>query len=471
MASAHEAELWVMCPVCRHPNPSGTGFCTHCWGAALHSRCLVLSTQEIGPWLSRLKRRKRIKLITSSLLALITLASVVYAGIYYLTDVVVAPPQAVNSDSLPGEWAMFRHNLNRSGATDSSSILPQGTLKWVFSTGGPIHSSPAVVDGTVYIGSEDHKLYAVDATTGDKRWEYETGSWVESSPAIVNGVVYIGSNDGRLYALSADSGEKLWDFKTKYPVMSSPAVADGIVYFGAEDYYIYALDAEQGTKLWDFKTSGYVTPSPAVANGIVYSGSWSHFFYALDSLNGRLRLHFKTYFPGVSSPVVSGQTVYFSTASGFLYAIDGNAKTWPHEHQIKPYWIQAYLMGIPGVPQPPTQSGLLWGLRVGRLATSSPTVTDNTLYIGSGNKLLAIDLQSYQRRWEFETEGTIRSTPAVLDSTIYVGSKDGRLYALNTDSGEKLWDFITGDEITSSPAVANGIVYVGSHDGNLYAIE
>ncbi len=149
MASASDAELWVMCPVCQQPNPKGTEFCNHCWGAALHAGCLELSSEEIAPWHSRLQRRRRIKLVTLSLLALITLFSTVFAGLYYLTDVVVAPPQAVNSNSLPGEWAMFRHDLNHSGTTGPSGILPQGTVKWIFSTGGPIHSSPAVADGTI----------------------------------------------------------------------------------------------------------------------------------------------------------------------------------------------------------------------------------------------------------------------------------------------------------------------------------
>ncbi|GAH79645.1 unnamed protein product [marine sediment metagenome] len=98
-------------------------------------------------------------------------------------------------------------------------------------------------------------------------------------------------------------------------------------------------------------------------------------------------------------------------------------------------------------------------------------MTDDTLYIGSDNKLLAIDLQSQQKRWEFEAEGVISSSPALVDTTIYVGSEDGRLYAVDATTGEKLWDILTGDKITSSPAVADGTVYISSHDGNLYAIE
>ena len=474
MDSAPETEFWVICPVCHQANPRGTRFCKHCWGAIIHTDCPVLSSQEVEEIakrrLFRLKLRRVIKAITTSLVSVIVLVSAVYFGLYYFTDITSKPPQGVNSDSLPGEWAMFRHDLGHSGTTDSSSTLPQGKLKWVFSTGAPIHSSPTVADGTVYVGSQDFKLYALDAATGAKRWEYKTGSWVESSPAIVNGVVYFGSNDGRLYALDAHSGEKLWNFKTRYPIKSSPAVADGVVYFGADDYYVYALDAVTGEKLWDFEAEGYVSSSPTVANGIVYVGSGSKFCYALNALSGRSRFHFKSYYSVFSSPAVGGETVYFSTFNGNLYAIDGNARTWLWEHEILPYWIQLWAMGFP-LPTPPPQSGFLWAIGLDKPAVSSPIVTDDTLYVGSGNKLVAIDLQSHQKRWEFEVEGVISSSPALVDTTIYVGSENGRLYAVDAATGEKLWDIFTGDEITSSPAVADGTVYISSHDGNLYAIE
>jgi len=474
MDSAPENHLWIVCPVCYKLNPAGTHFCQHCWGAILHagSPLSYEKAQEISRRkLFYLKFRKVIKVAAISLASLITVAGATYLSLYHFSDIVTKPHQAINSNSLPGEWAMFRHDLARSGTTEPGGTLPQGTVKWIFPTGNQIHSSPAVADGTVYFGSRDFKLYAVDAATGTKRWEYKTDSWVESSPAVVNGVVYFGSNDSRLYALDANSGEKLWDFKASYPVRSSPAVADGIVYFGSDDYYVYALDAATGTKLWDFKTNGYVTSSPVVANGIVYVGSGEAFAYVLDALTGMRRLRFKTHYPVFCSPAVSDGTIYLNNTEGFLYAIDGKARSWPREHEIRPYWIQLWAFGLPGVPPPPPQSGLLWGLRLGRTASSSPVVTSDTLYIGSGNKLLAIDLQSQQKHWEFEAEGVISSSPALVDTTIYVGSQDGRLYAVDATSGEKLWHITTGDKITSSPAVVNGTLYIGSHDGKLYAIE
>ena len=78
---------------------------------------------------------------------------------------------------------------------------------WEFETGRGVESSPAIgSDGTVYVGSYDKKLYAINGKTGVKLWEFETGDEVKSSPAIgPDGTVYVGSNDDELYALKTDS--------------------------------------------------------------------------------------------------------------------------------------------------------------------------------------------------------------------------------------------------------------------------
>jgi len=473
MDSSSEQELWVICPVCHKANPEGTRYCQHCWGAVIHPE-IGLTAEEVEEANRRrqayLKRKKRIKIASISLAALGILL-VIYFSIYNFTDIVSRPPENVNSNSLPGDWAMFQYDTHHSGSVDSTSILPKGTLKWAFSTGASIHSSPAVADGAVYFGSQDHKLYALDADTGSKNWEYLTGSWVESSPAVVNGTVYFGSNDSYIYALNGRTGEKTWEYKTDFPVKSAPAIADGTVYFGSDDYFLYALDAATGMKHWVFDIGSPAWSVPAVSNGIVFIGSANGYTYALNSLNGQRRLRFKTHYAVYSGPVVKNGTVYVVTTNGFLYAFQGDARTKYREHEIRPLWWQTYLMGLPGVPAPPHQSGFLLKKRLGRPANSSPTIVGNTLYIGLENMLVAIDLQNHEKLWKFETGGEIRSSPAVAGSAIIVCSGDGLVYALDATSGDKLWDFATGDKISSSPAVVNGVIYVGSHDGTLYAIE
>jgi outer membrane protein assembly factor BamB len=70
---------------------------------------------------------------------------------------------------------------------------------WTFATKSRVESSPAVAGNRVFIGSNDGRLYVLDAATGKKLWEYEAGSALSASPAISDGKVLIASQDGRVF--------------------------------------------------------------------------------------------------------------------------------------------------------------------------------------------------------------------------------------------------------------------------------
>lgn len=466
------SEFVVVCALCQKPTPVGRTFCQHCW-SLLRGRVVSIKELEEEIRLQSLRKRlrRRARLLTIGLSTLVFIVSVVCVALYYCTDVLVKPPSWLNSSSASGQWAMFRYDLGRSGCSEPAHILPQGVVKWVFRSGAAVYSSPAIAEGTVYFGSRDHRLYAVDATTGAKRWEYETGSWVESSPVVVGGIVYFGSNDGKLYAVRADTGEKLWEFMTGYPVRSSPAVANNkVVYFGADDYSVYAVRTKNGVKLWQLSTNGCVTSSPAVSGGVVYVGSNDGFCYAVDAMSGRLRLRFKAYSPVSSSPAVDNGVVYCATFSGRLLSFDGTARNLPWEHEIKPYWLQAYAFGLP-VPQPPPQSGFIWGAKIASRIESSPTVADGKLFVGTSNRLIAIDLATKQKLWEFVPDGAMAGSVAVCGGNVYMGSSKGTLYALDASTGVAVWRLQLGSPATSSPSVSRGVIYIGLEDGSLYAVE
>ncbi len=464
--------LVVVCAICHRPTPVGRTFCQHCW-SLLRGRVVSIAEleEEVRRESLRMRSRRRVRLLAVCLGALIAMLSVTCVVLYYCTDVIMKPPLWLVSSSPPGQWTMFRHDLGRSGCSEPANTLPRGVVKWVFHSGAAIRSSPSIAGGTVYFGSRDHRLYAVDAATGVKRWEYETGSWVESSPAVAEGVVYFGSNDGKLHAVRADGGEKLWEFTVGYPVRSSPAVANnGVVYFGADDYSVYAVRTKNGVRLWQFVTGGCVASSPAVAGGVVYVGSNDGFCYALDARSGRLRLHFKAYSPVSSSPAIDDGVVYCSTFGGRVVSFDGRARNSPWEHEIKPYWLQAYAFGLP-VPQPPPQSGFLWGARIANRIESSPAVADGKLFVGASNRLIGIDLATKQTLWEFMSDGAIVGSVAVCDSIVYLGSSRGMLYALDASTGVVVWRLQLGSPATSPPTVSRGVIYIGLEDGSLYAVE
>ena len=399
---------------------------------------------------------------------LLLLLSACYA-VYSYTDLVFGPPRAVSSDSAAGEWRMFRHDTRRAGAADADAGAPRGVLKWQFATGAAIHSSPAVADGIVYVGSQDARFYALDAETGREIWSFAAESWIDSSPAVAGGVVYFGSNDGNLYALDARTGAERWRFETRLSIRSSPAVAGGTVYFGTDNYTVFAVDAASGAQRWIFHAEGRVDSSPVVAGGIVYIGS-TRYLYGLHARDGRMRFDYKVFASVLSSPAVQDGTVYVMNSRGELYAIDGAHRTWPMEHRLRPYWIQLWAFGLP-VPRPQPPSGFLWKYRLGRTSRASPVIAGDTAYIAADTGLAALDVASRTPRWEYAGGRFVKSSPALAGDALVAASDDGALHALDAVSGELRWRFRTGGIITSSPAFAGGVVFVGSHDGTLYAIE
>ena len=108
---------------------------------------------------------------------------------------------------------MIHHDLQHSGKTTKPGPS-SADLKWGFGINDAGPSSPAIAsDGTIYVGSNDRKLYALKPD-GTKKWEFETGDKVQSSPAVdSDGKIYIGSLDNKLYAIKPN-GAKEWEFAT-----------------------------------------------------------------------------------------------------------------------------------------------------------------------------------------------------------------------------------------------------------------
>jgi len=71
-----------------------------------------------------------------------------------------------------------------------------------------------------------------------------TRSRDESSPAVVAGRVFVGSNDGRFYVLDVATGAKLWEFNAGAPLSASPALAEGRIVIGSQDGKLYCFGAQ-----------------------------------------------------------------------------------------------------------------------------------------------------------------------------------------------------------------------------------
>jgi outer membrane protein assembly factor BamB len=149
--------------------------------------------------------------------------------------------------------------------------FPTPYQKWRFDAGCDLSDTPAIgPDGTIYVGSGDYNLYAINPD-GSKKWTFLTTGDVESSPAVgSDGTVYVGSDDGKLYAINPNGTIK-WSVTTGNIIQSSPAIgADGTVYVGSDDHNLYAVGPGVGSTaptvaITSPSTSPYSTNNPSLS--------------------------------------------------------------------------------------------------------------------------------------------------------------------------------------------------------------
>src|ERR671914_911249 len=230
----------------------------------------------------------------------------------YGAGVFESSPLVVGKTLYAGSWDHKLHAVN----------IYTGKARWTFTADHEINSSPAFADGKIYFGTDGGSLYAVDARTGRLRWRAQAlarfgrREYFYATPTIAYGRVYVGNTDGTLYAFGASSGRLLWAQRAGTYVYTAPAVWRRRVYVGTYDGYFMAFNAATGDRLWRFSASAAIHGAPSVVNGLVYfaacprcgrnasrySKAGDRGTYALNARTGRLVWRWPD---GVFSPVVA----------------------------------------------------------------------------------------------------------------------------------------------------------------------
>ena len=272
-------------------------------------------------------------------------------------------------------------------------------------------SSPVVVDGSVYFGSGDHRVYALDAASGELRWSFATGNVVHASPAVADGVVYIGTRDRNLYALDAATGALRWKFETgddtdicnQVGIAGSAAIASGTIFVGCRDGHFYALDARTGAKKWAHDNhKGWVIASPAVDRGMAYfPTSDGERFKALDAATGVAVYDFGNKAVSFSSPAMARDTIFYGTSDGWLHAIDAATGRTKAEFQTDG-----------------SKANAVRYIDAGGRIDYATLDSDNTL----DGVIVALD--------RMYSLGPVLSSSVVVDNVVYFGNTDGNVYAL-----------------------------------------
>jgi outer membrane protein assembly factor BamB len=367
---------------------------------------------------------------------------------------------AQSSFTVQTNYTQFHYSQLHKGKNPYENVLSTTNVgsidvDWSYATLGAITSSPAVSGGTLFVGSADDDLYAINATTGATVWKFHTtNSIVDSSPAVVNGIVYIGSTDGNLYAVSATTGlQESWSpMKTGAAINSSPAVVNGVVYIGSTDKSLYAFNATTGVKLWSTVATGNtILSSPAVYNGVVYVGSYDNSLYAYNAATGAKLWSYATGGKIFSSPAVSDNVVIVGSEDGSVYGLAAGSTT-------------------------TTTATLIWKYTpTGTVSAfdSSPAVSNGVVCIASNAGVIyGLSAKSGGYIWELTaTAGGPVGSPTWANGVAYVGVGNQAWAVASIVTAGLYWQGITNSLVTAAPTVVNGVVYVASQDKSVYAFD
>jgi len=403
----------------------------------------------------------------------ISLPSVAYGNLYFVSSATVF---CIGSSKPPKPWLYFRGNTDNPGvAVGQSAPEDISYYKWKYTTNMAVTSSPAVVDGRVYIGSHDQNLYCLDAYTGSLIWKFPTEFRVMSSPAVVGGRVYTGADDGYIYCLDAKTGEQKWKvnlyggnvppilFMAIWQARSSPVVIGDRLWVGALDGKVYCLNTQNGNVVWTYQTGGPIGGSPTVSGGVVYIASTDRYVYALDAANGNFK--WRTESPGRVAIGIEHLFLFGTpaVAEGKVF-IGGGVADYAAANII--------FLALNA-----TTGQIIWNIRLlgNTQPVWTPTYFKGVLYISEYMRASARNATNGAVIWQQWLGHEVYSSVAYADDLrgpkVYVGCDTYSVTCLNATSGKSLSVYTTGAQVESSPAIYDGKLYVGSADGNVYCFD
>ncbi len=214
--------------------------------------------------------------------------------------------------------------------------VDDGASRWIYPRSGNLDSviigGTVVSQGRLYFSTAKGVVYALDAVNGDYIWDYDIGEDIWATPAINGDTLYIGTFDKKLYAIDINTGEEKWQqpFETGGPIISTSVVYDNTVYVASFDRHIYALNEENGELLWQYTGADggedgpekWFWASPVIHNGNIYAANMDGKVYVLDAGSGSFITAIDLGNAISSTPVVVGDEVFVATEEGKIFSID-----------------------------------------------------------------------------------------------------------------------------------------------------
>lgn len=350
-----------------------------------------------------------------------------------------------------------------------------------------------------------HKVFKIEDNEGGIKWKFETDKKIgeSMSPIEKDGTLYFGTVEGNLYAVDSEGNLK-WDHQLDNAITNRLTIdPNGTIYvptgksYSRRDAKLFAID-ENGKEKWsysDYRAGHFLTPILS-ENKTIYMCSNLNKLYALNTKGEELW----TFDAGLSTPRIGPEGTIYVTTKKWLYAINPNGtEKWSVMVEKADSFV--YHLTLPPIGKDGTiyigswekkiyaynlDGEKKWEVDLGKgFLHDRPSVgQDGNIYATTGGDLYSISSDG-KVKWKYSYGdisigplGDLPIGPPAIgsDGTIYTGSEDGKVYSINPDGSQnwitnlRKWKF--GDKSTSAPEVGeNGTIYVITEEGDLYAVD
>jgi alcohol dehydrogenase (cytochrome c) len=493
------------------------------------------------------------------------LAAVIVSGLFcWMAPAQVSFDRLVRAQREPQNWLTYNGNL---GSTHHSSLdqinagnVANLDLKWVSQAQSleKFEATPLVVDGVMYVSEPPNTVVAIDTRTGRPFWIYEhpmpettyvcCGN-INRGVAILDNTIFVGTLDAHLVAIDASTGRKKWetevaDYTKGYAVTVAPLVVKDKVIVGPAggergiSGFLAAYDAQTGKEVWRFNTiphpgepgndtwpgdswktgggSVWVTGSYDPDANLIYWGignpgpDWNpsvrkganlytDCVVALDADSGKLKWYYQFTpndewdFDSVQVPVLADlswkgkprKTMLWGNRNGFFYTLDRSSGQFLQGKAfVKQTWaagIDEYGKPIKASGQSPSLSGTdVWPGVQGGTNWYAPSFSPHTglFYVTAWE-----DYHTNYFTWEQEYEagksytggGARGPIPSIRREPFIKWGTDwgyGVVRALNPVTGEKVWDYKMRD-VSDGGILTTGsdLLFSGNREGYFFVLD
>ncbi|MGL4595641.1 MAG: PQQ-binding-like beta-propeller repeat protein [Thermoguttaceae bacterium] len=351
-----------------------------------------------------------------------------------------------NQKTLFADWPLVRGNRESTGTPDETVTIPKtlSTL-WTFTLKkGWFQATPIIAAETVFVGSSDIGMHAINLHDGKELWSFPVESGILAPATYFRDAndseyLFFADADGTFYAIDTKTGKERWQFKAKGTLDNGANIdiKTKRVLFGSESGSLYALNIHDGSLAWQFEINDQIRCFPSIFERFCFVAGCDAIFHVIDLDTGKEVRQIPIDAPTGSTPVITKNHAFFGTEGNEMLAVN---------------W----------------RTGEIFWRFEAKQAFRGPAALYQTILVCGGfdRSVYAIDSETGKEMWSYKTKARIEGGPVIVGNRVFIAS-NSMLYSFDIKNGEKQDSIELDGNVLGSPAVVSDRLVLSTDAGTV----